>query len=231
MISNNDDRRTDKDESEKAPPIKLKPYRFDKHLTGATVSYKLDGVQAIMFNSQWLSRAGKPLYNLPSMPDGIYEVYHTNWETTITAVRTKNGEEINKVRLFRLDVIEECLVLDSHKNTSLNPRGIQQLLAQAVKFGYEGLVITSNEGHFKVKTKETHDVRILGVIEGTGRNKDRLGAFMTERGKVGTGLTDADRDRFYRDDLIGTYIEVECMELTKNGKFRHPRFIRIRPDK
>ena len=48
----------------------------------------------------------------------------------------------------------------------------------------------------------------------------------------GTGFTDKDRTTLWntRDSLIGKIVEVEAMEMTVAGKFRHPRFIRIRED-
>lgn len=53
-------------------------------------------------------------------------------------------------------------------------------------------------------------------------------AFMTEKGKVGTGFSNDDRKA---DWEIGEIIEVEAMGLTPAGKFRHPRFSRRRFDK
>ena len=61
-----------------------------------------------------------------------------------------------------------------------------------------------------------------------------MGALITEMGKVGTGFTDINREWWAdpcRDLPVPYIIEVECMGLTKNGKFRHPRFKRIRWDK
>jgi len=48
-------------------------------------------------------------------------------------------------------------------------------------------------------------------------------------GNVGTGLTDDQRRQFWAKPPLT--IEVECMELTPDGKFRHPRFKRERFDK
>ena len=69
--------------------MKLKTYKFDKTLTNCKVSLKIDGVQAIRENDGWLSRQGKPLYNLPDMPDGTYEVFLGSWEASVSAARTE----------------------------------------------------------------------------------------------------------------------------------------------
>jgi ATP-dependent DNA ligase len=66
-----------------------------------------------------------------------------------------------------------------------------------------------------------------------------MGALQTAMGKVGTGFTDEDREHFWDLDWNrnpdGTFkpvmIEVSCMQLTPDGKFRHPAFERIRYDK
>ena len=60
-----------------------------------------------------------------------------------------------------------------------------------------------------------------------------LGAFLTPMGKVGTGFTDGERGQFWRErnQLLSQMVEVSCMQVTSDGKFRHPRFVRLRPDK
>ena len=85
--------------------------------------------------------------------------------------------------------------------------------------------------YYNFNQTQFNDVEILDIVEGTGRNKNRLGAFITNMGKVGSGLTDLDRDKYYDKKYIGETIEVDCMELTPSGKFRHPRFVRLREDK
>ena len=80
----------------------------------------------------------------------------------------------------------------------------------------------------KVKSSDTFDVQVTDVVPGRGKHTGRMGALMTERGKVGTGFTDAQRSEVWQ---AGEIIEVECMSLTPSGKFRHPRFVRRRFDK
>lgn len=53
-------------------------------------------------------------------------------------------------------------------------------------------------------------------------------------GRVSSGLTDSIRKQIkdHEDEWIGMVVECSCMSLDKKNKtFRHPRFIRTRPDK
>ena len=85
---------------------------------------------------------------------------------------------------------------------------------------------------------------VKDVEEGTGRNAGKLGALIvegTDGGKfiktnVGSGLTDSDRDTFWKakDKLIGQIVEVRADAITKNQdadnewSLRFPRFLRFR---
>jgi hypothetical protein len=192
------------------------------------VTDKLDGVQVVVKNGEKLSRAGKPLYNLPDVEDGIYEVYLGSWEDTVSAVRTHAGDTVPASCLYALyPKVDRAL----HRDFVPDPTKavIEGLLADALAEGFEGLVGGQGETWLKVKPKETHDVRVFGLEPGKGRHLGRIGALVTPMGKVGTGLTDAQRE--YSNHYVGKIIEVECMGLTPNGKFRHPRFLRVRWDK
>ena len=48
-----------------------------------------------------------------------------------------------------------------------------------------------------------------------------------------TGINDKDRSMFTenQDKYLGEVIEIKAMEMTKDGHFRHPNFVRLRPDK
>jgi ATP-dependent DNA ligase len=108
---------------------------------------------------------------------------------------------------------------------------IRTRLDQQVALGDEGLILRQGDKWLKVKTKYTADVRVTGLMAGGGKYVGVLGAFETDFGNVGTGLTDAERARYNSESMIGALIEVEFMEMTPAGKFRHPRFVRIREDK
>ena len=179
------------------------------------ITIKIDGVRCHNTSQGKLSRKNKPLYNIPDFNGEIAEIYCGDFKTSIEKTRTFTRDN----RLY-LTTIE-------------NPtkEQILELFNLARDKGFEGLVLRQDDKFIKVKSKETYDVEILDIVEGTGRNKNRLGAFITNMGKVGSGLTDLDRDKYYNKKYIGETIEVDCMELTPSGKFRHPRFVRLREDK
>ena len=114
--------------------------------------------------------------------------------------------------------------------------------------GYEGLMIKPVDGlyeckrsHSWLKVKPFIEVtlEVIGTQEGTGKNKDMLGALIvegTDDGKffhlnVGSGLTDKDREEFWKvkKDLIGQLVEIRADAVTKSQdgdyfSLRFPRF-------
>lgn len=194
------------------------------------VTLKIDGVRALFSEGQVLSRRGKPLYNIPT-DHGLTdcEVFLGSFKETISATRTHDGTMIPMECLYSLDPVDPRLVLATQ--VALDPSKVDELFKAVSACGHEGLILRQGDKWLKVKAEETFDVLVTGRIEGTGRNVGRLGALMTTKGKVGTGFTDADREALWTDEIVGQVIEVSCMELTEDGKFRHPRFVRVRPDK
>jgi len=206
-----------------------------KDLKGAyEFSYKIDGVRMLRDeDGKPVSRSGKPLYNLEDVPAYIVdaEIFLKDWETSVSMVRTKYTDEKVPVEyVYELDRIDPRLDL----YTIMDPcvEFIEEALNDAVSEGYEGLILRNVETNrwLKVKPSDNYDVEVIGTTEGTGKYEGKLGALVTNMGKVGTGLTDEDRSKPI-DSWIGKTIEVECMGLTKNGKFRHPRYVRDRWDK
>ena len=90
----------------------------------------------------------------------------------------------------------------------------------------------------KWKPTITVDLQVVGVQEGTGRNKSRLGALIcagVDDGKeievnVGSGFSDEDRDDYWINSnvIIGRTAEILCDVITQNqdGSYslRFPRF-------
>ena len=190
------------------------------------ITYKLDGINVQYKDGVPTSRANKPLYNLPSMPDGIYECFLGSCGLSQSATQTRNGLPIHSSNLYMLEP-EIDPRLDAGRITDMSE--IEKVYKWALKYGYEGLVLRSDDGtRLKLKPSVTFDVAITGIQPGQGKHAGRMGALMTDKGKVGTGFKDAERELDWK---IGTIIEVECMELTEDGKFRHPRFVRIREDR
>jgi DNA ligase-1 len=119
--------------------------------------------------------------------------------------------------------------------------------------GYEGIMIKPVNGVYecrrsslwlKVKPFIEVSLKVVAVEEGTGRNAGKLGALIvegTDDGKfiktnVGSGLTDEDREAFWKDTekLIGQIVEVRADAVTQNQdavdeySLRFPRFLRFR---
>jgi DNA ligase-1 len=83
-----------------------------------------------------------------------------------------------------------------------------------------------------LKVKPEHDMEctIVAHLKGTGKNRNKLGKYKCKLPngttfKVGSGLTDAHRDKPLK---IGTVITIAYTELTANKVPRHPRYLRVR---
>lgn len=98
----------------------------------------------------------------------------------------------------------------------------------------------------KVKKFQTADVRVIGIEEGTGKNKNKVGALKIEfigpdgniyPNDVGSGLTDEEREYYWinPEDIIGKIIEISYFEIStnQNGSYglRFPTFKWARSDK
>ena len=119
--------------------------------------------------------------------------------------------------------------------------------------GYEGIMIKPQDGVYeckrsslwlKVKPFIEVSLKVVAVEEGTGRNQGKLGALIVEgtddgkfiRTNVGSGLTDEDRETFWKDTekLMGQIVEVRADAITQNQdavneySLRFPRFLRFR---
>jgi ATP-dependent DNA ligase len=202
---------------------------------------KIDGVRAIWHNELgWLSRANKPLYNLPpwrqSLPRDC-EVFVGTFHDTIRATRTKivkgDTPSVQLKHMFGLQPLDARLQWCMLTNPTADDIFAQ--LKRANQLGHEGLVLRQDDRWIKIKPDETHDVAITGFVEGRGKHLGRLGYVKTSKGDVGSGFTDIEREILWCEAkaarLIGSAIEVSCMQFTPNGKFRHPSFVRMRPDK
>ena len=197
------------------------------------ITIKIDGVRCHKNGDNFVSRNGKPLYNIPYFDGDVAEIYCGSFKETITKTRTQLKELLihNDEIFILLPEIDKRLVLGTYINPT--KEFLRELLQEQLNKGLEGLILNQGEKRIKIKSKYSEDVIINGFVEGVGKFKNTLGALITDYGKVGTGFTNEDRDFIWQNKnlLIETYIEVEYMEKTEDNKFRHTRFIRLRPDK
>ena len=167
----------------------------------------------------------------------------------------------------RIEILEGMRpIIDNMPNVELLPHimvdldtaaGRDQLNRYAkdqVNAGFEGIMIKDTGAPYECKRNTfwmkwkptiTVDLEVIGVEEGTGRNKGRLGALVCagmDDGKeisvnVGSGFSDDDRDNYWRDSqfIIGRTAEILCDVITQNQdgtySLRFPRFVRFRDDK
>ena len=119
--------------------------------------------------------------------------------------------------------------------------------------GFEGIMVKPITGIYeckrsslwlKVKPFIEVSLKVVDTEEGTGRNAGKLGALVVEgtdmdkfiKTNVGSGLTDTDRETFWKakDKLIGQIVEVRADAITQNQdtdnqwSLRFPRFLRFR---
>lgn len=109
---------------------------------------------------------------------------------------------------------------------------IWKWLDYAENHDYEGCIVNLDTVYeckrtkslLKVKRFYTYDLEVVGVEEGTGRNKGTLGALVVQYKNntvnVGSGFTDEER-RYYwnnQNEIIGRVIEVKYKEITVDKK-------------
>ena len=189
---------------------------------------KKDGVRCFVKDNVATSRADQPLNNIPKIDDGDYEVFDTDWNTTVSKVRTHERRRLGTDNMYSIDPLDHRLHLLFIENPSA--KEINKRLQQVLDNGHEGLVLRKGKQWIKVKPRDNHDVRITGIKMGTKRIEGLLGAFITDMGNIGTGFTDKQRKELL-DTPVGTMIEISCRGLTKGGKFKEPAFERLRFDK
>lgn len=112
--------------------------------------------------------------------------------------------------------------------------------------GYDGAILrradadwhvgaSKNGEAIKVKPVQSLDLKCTGWFPGKGKHAGRAGGitvvYKGVRTDVGTGFSDAERERIISGCFDGSIAEVEFMELTADGKLREPRFKGWRHDK
>jgi len=139
-------------------------------------------------------------------------------------------------------------------DTSEGKNQLERYAKDMVNAGFEGIMIKNLDAPYlckrstdwmKWKPTITVDLQVIGLEEGTGRNKGRLGALVcngVDDGKeitvnAGSGFSDTERDSLWEDRnlIVGRTVEILADAVTQNQdgtySLRFPRFVRFRDDK
>jgi len=152
------------------------------------------------------------------------------------------GPNINLVEYVKMNLSEP----DGQKqfadyNKLCIDRGFEGIMVKPMGGIYE---CRRSVGWLKVKPFIEVSLKVVDVEEGTGRNAGKLGALVVEgkdmdkfiKTNVGSGLTDTDRETFWKakEKLIGQIVEVRADAITQNQdttdtwSLRFPRFLKFR---
>lgn len=118
---------------------------------------------------------------------------------------------------------------------------LQMLLQHTVRGGGEGLVLHRGASLYqagrsddliKVKTHDDTEARVVAHLPGQGKHAGRLGALLVEmptgqRFRLGTGLSDAERDA---PPPIGSWVTYRFRGTHDSGLPRFASFVRVRED-
>jgi len=210
---------------------------FQDLMTQVNRKYDVDTSESIYYVFDWLPLEdfNKGICNIEQQQrsDSLREFTQAH-NNTLTSVATLNYKLIN--------VDENDGLLE-----------LQTLNARMLNEGYEGLVAKDptapyvcKRSKYWMKLKPFIEVtlKIVGIEEGTGRNKNKLGALICEgtdlgyniKVNVGSGFSDHQRKTFWdqQDDLIGHLVEIRADAVSKSKNnddtysLRFPRFLRFR---
>lgn len=161
----------------------------------------------------------------------VFEMPGVSGNFSIRVERMK--DLVTKARVPWLQCAEQFAVADAQE--------LRARLQGVIRLGGEGLMLHRrdapyvsgrNAALFKLKAFLDAEATVVAHVPGKGRHQGRLGALWVEddhgrRFKVGTGLTDAARDR---PPALGTRITYRYQSVTKKGLPRFPVFVRVRLD-
>lgn len=121
----------------------------------------------------------------------------------------------------------------------------KELSIQARLLNVEGFVLKQFcwGPFYKFKTEETYDLVVTGATDAeygkTGKYFGQIGALLCSAYVGGelrevckcSGMTDEERLQFTHKLPLGEVVEVKAQCIAGKGRLRHPRFVRMRPDK
>lgn len=204
---------------------------FDGEMAGRT----FDSVMQVAHRKQGGDDSDLLYYIFDTMPLETFQTQTTKMH------QTRRSEEL----VALLARAPERLVSIEHRWVE-NQQQMEEYFWQVRKRGFEGLILKNpnmvyefkrGKAWYKVKEWYSAEGPIVNVLEGTKKNKGKMGALAAEFDglvtEVGSGFSDEQRVELWahREELIGRVIEVKYQEKTKDGCLRFPVFLRWREDK
>lgn len=219
--------------------MKFKAYK-DGDLKGCyDVSWKIDGLSVTIIDGIPFSKGDKVFSNLEDfvtvngLEKGVYEFFRTSWQESVGLV--KNSARSSEIQLSDFYMLSPLLDKRLFITTVIDPTAeyLKTKLEEAVKTGYEGLILGCRDTGIrtKVKTSYTMDLRCTGFEEGVGKlNKGMVGVLLFELDgrpiRVSSGITKVDRITWFIDPtLIGSIFEIKYINMTPDKSLRHPSIV------
>lgn len=161
--------------------------------------------------------------------------------------KTPYSERI--ARLIKGDIETHCKSLFLPLTIIANEQSDILDMAETIwVYGGEGVVIKNPNAPYsrgkrnwdlmKLKQSVSYDLLVVDVMEGRGKYKGMLGKLILrwKNNKiiaVGTGLTDSQREEWWKDKnkIIGQIVQIDAMKESTEGVLREPVFKGIRYDK
>lgn len=141
----------------------------------------------------------------------------------------------------RVLAVEQIRILDP------TPEQLMAARDSFIRDGYEGAMAKDMSAPYeyrrtdrvlKLKDFVSADVPIVGFKEGRGKLRGSLGAIVVAgpggvETSVGSGFDEATRAEIWgaRETYLGSTVEVLYQNLTRDGRMRFPRFMRMRGDR
>jgi ATP-dependent DNA ligase len=160
--------------------------------------------------------------------------YHTRWNDLCNSMASHEPEDISVVQNFLVQNVDESW----------------QLFEKFLGDGQEGIILKDTHGiwedkrakhQIKFKGELDCDLKITGIINGTGKYAGKLGAIQCESADgliwvdIGSGFNDEQREEYFTPDIIGKIVAVKYNARIINKQGGHslflPIFLEIREDK
>lgn len=196
----------------------------DKITYPVLVSYKLDGIFCEVINNRPYSKNGKEFKKVKDIEceDGTQgELYchGADFEDIVSAIA---GNCNINIEFYEHDKIQKIEI-----NSEVE---LYNELENSIKNGYEGLVVHTSIGVFKLKNVIDSEFEVIGVVEGKGKLSGMAGKLIFNGFSAGIKRSHKYLKYIYdnRDNIIGKMATVEYQSMTRNNIPRFPKVKHIR---